>query len=304
MLIGLSGVLLASVLGLAMITGLQIDHLGWLSMMLPSVLCATLLVLYARKVGMLRVAAMAECLLLSLSLVPSTAISSYLAVHAGFPLADPLLARLDVAMGMDAIAIVRLIDQSPDLVFLLRLAYSSFAPQLFCLPLLLCLLGEEARARRMLLAFAGTCLTASLISTFLPAVGAFASSGLSDFQNIPAALNNHFLTQFDAVRNDPAFVMRPAELEGLLTFPSVHAAVCILAVWAVWPIRVLRYPVLALNMLMMLSTISSGGHYVIDLVAGTLLAALAIGLSSHLQRLPVLPATHVRRGDLAHQDIR
>ena len=73
-------------------------------------------------------------------------------------------------------------------------------------------------------------------------------------------------------------------MEGLIAFPSYHTANAILFVWALWPLRLLRPVMLALNALLIASTPLAGAHYLVDLIGGALVAAGAIFLTSRLTR--------------------
>jgi membrane-associated phospholipid phosphatase len=95
-----------------------------------------------------------------------------------------------------------------------------------------------------------------------------------------------FLNSFNAVRNDPNFVLALGVASGIVTFPSMHAAIAILCGWGLWKTRWLRWPSIAANSLMFSSAITHGGHYVI---AGGLLAIATILLLSRY-----LPITHQR----------
>jgi membrane-associated phospholipid phosphatase len=84
-------------------------------------------------------------------------------------------------------------------------------------------------------------------------------------------------------------------LAGIVAFPSFHCASAILNAWAVWPVRSLRLPFMALNLLMIAATPVIGGHYLADLIGGALVAVLTIivvggvhrrFLNSNLLRLP------------------
>jgi membrane-associated phospholipid phosphatase len=69
---------------------------------------------------------------------------------------------------------------------------------------------------------------------------------------------------------------------GIVTFPSFHAASCLLYTWAFWPVRWMRPITLAANGLMLASTPIDGGHYFIDVFAGLALAAAAIALVNRI----------------------
>jgi membrane-associated phospholipid phosphatase len=65
-------------------------------------------------------------------------------------------------------------------------------------------------------------------------------------------------------------------LNGVLTFPSFHAASAILYAWGAWPIRWLRPFSLLGNGAMLLSTPIGGGHFLVDVLAGIVVATAAI----------------------------
>ena len=74
------------------------------------------------------------------------------------------------------------------------------------------------------------------------------------------------------------------DLEGLITFPSFHTAVAILFAWALWRTPVAWVFGVILNGLMILATPLAGSHYVIDLVGGTVVAMVAIGIANRICR--------------------
>lgn len=61
--------------------------------------------------------------------------------------------------------------------------------------------------------------------------------------------------------------------EGIITFPSMHASIALIMALAAWPILVLRWIFLTVNVIMVVSTPVDGGHYFIDVVAGLAIAA-------------------------------
>jgi membrane-associated phospholipid phosphatase len=62
--------------------------------------------------------------------------------------------------------------------------------------------------------------------------------------------------------------------EGIVTFPSLHAALGILFAAALWRVRGIKWAALVLNALMLVATPAYGSHYFIDVIAGVALAAL------------------------------
>jgi membrane-associated phospholipid phosphatase len=64
--------------------------------------------------------------------------------------------------------------------------------------------------------------------------------------------------------------------EGIITFPSVHAALAIIVIAALWPIPALRFVAIAINLLMLLATPIDGSHYFVDIAAGVALAVASL----------------------------
>jgi hypothetical protein len=82
--------------------------------------------------------------------------------------------------------------------------------------------------------------------------------------------------------------------EGIITFPSLHAALGILFSVAVWPVKGLRWCAFGLNGLMLLATPAYGSHYVVDVIAGILVAAACwIMIARRLGVAPVMLRQHL-----------
>jgi membrane-associated phospholipid phosphatase len=64
--------------------------------------------------------------------------------------------------------------------------------------------------------------------------------------------------------------------EGIITFPSFHAALGVIFMVGLWPVPVLRWIGAVVNGLMILATPIDGGHYFIDVFAGIVIAVLCL----------------------------
>jgi hypothetical protein len=228
-----------------------------------------------------------EAIGLGFLLTTLVVVSTYLAALPALPLVDEHLGRVDRAIGFNWHGFVRAVDALPWLAQVLGLAYQSFAVQLVVLPLLLVVVGQVARAYRLITAYALIGLSASLISVWFPAVGAFPFYKVvpEQLDNINIHFGYFFLNQFDAVRSDPQFTLSMQDVAGIITFPSVHAAVAALCTWAAWSVRHLRYPVLLINIGMAISAITHGSHYLVDIPAGIFLAFACISLTIRFSSL-------------------
>ena len=251
-----------------------------------------------RKRAFLKCSHVMEALAAGICLSVLVLISSYLAISLGYPLADGRLADIDRWLGFDGAAFIRTVDTMPLLSTILMYAYASFGVQLTFLPILLILLGHSRRAFGLVLAYALTCYASSLISVFFPAVGANVTYGIAatDLSSINAQFGFAFLNEFHAVRDLPVFTLSLATAQGILTFPSVHTAVAVLCAAFAFGSRWLRYPFLFLNLAMATSTLTHGGHYLIDVIAGCGVAGLAyfaVSLLAQRGRAPFRQASPV-----------
>ena len=88
--------------------------------------------------------------------------------------------------------------------------------------------------------------------------------------------------------------------EGIITFPSLHAALAVIVIAALWPIAILRWVFLALNTAMLAATPIDGSHYFVDVLAGIALAALAVmaaqAIAARAASRPAPPAREIAQG--------
>jgi membrane-associated phospholipid phosphatase len=219
----------------------------------------------------------------------AAAILSYLGTSLGRPLLDAEFARWDAALGLDWLATPELANSWPLLGKLLRAAYATSMPQLLLVLLVLATTRQLARLADFLALFTVTSLVTVVTASLLPAAGAFVHF------DPPAALRAvvgadagiWHLAHFEALRSGAMRAIDPGTIEGLVTFPSFHAALAVITAWALARTRWLALPGLCLNGLVIASTVPVGGHYFVDVVAGMAIAGAAIG---------ALAAWHGRHG--------
>jgi membrane-associated phospholipid phosphatase len=274
---------LGAMLALPLLLGFRVDYASFLPLYVIAALPAAVLPYAAwRKLGPLKPALEATSLGLLLTL--PVLVFTYAAMRLDMPLADPLLARMDAAIGFDWTACVRLVDRSRIASFVLGLGYSSFSFQLLLLPSLLCIARLPGRAYQLMLAYLILCTLSAAFGSLFPSVGAYVTHGLDphSLHHISGKFGHFFLASFHAVREDPAFSLGIDNVAGVLTFPSVHAGVAALCAWAAWPSRRLRWPFLALNAIMAASAVTHGAHYLVDIFAGFLVAAATVTLVHRL----------------------
>lgn len=210
-------------------------------------------------------------------------ILSYATSVSDAPLRDSALIAIDETMGFDWRHYLDVVAASPNASHFFHTVYLSSGPQILFIMVALFLIGKTEPIQRFMLAFIITSVITIALAALWPAMGGFTHYAI-DLVNYPAidpigalshaktllALRSHTLTTF-------SFPM-----EGVVMFPSFHSALSILLVYAGWPLRWLRAPLLLLNMYILLSTPVIGGHYLSDVLAGIAIGIAAIAATQWL----------------------
>ena len=197
-----------------------------------------------------------------------------------FPLVDTALSQWDLALGIDTPALVLAVAARPWLAELLGLAYVSIFPLSFVTALWLGLRGASQRLWEFVLAFAAGLVVAAIVSVFVPALGNIANAGLHALagNQLPAGSGVYFLEAVHKGRDGVDPVLSVAKLEGVVCFPSFHIIMALAVAWAHRGQGAATWLIAAWCGLVGVSTIPNGGHYVVDLIAGTGLWALTLAL--------------------------
>jgi hypothetical protein len=199
---------------------------------------------------------------------------SYLAAAAGFPLQDATLDAWDRHLHFDWTEMMTFISLRPGLQRILSFAYASFALQTVTTVLALGIAGQLARLSTFITAFVCTTMITIAVSVVCPAAGPWL------FLDIRPAMANGFLPTsstswpvFIGLRDGTLHTVYGLNSEGIITFPSLHAALAILFSAALWRVKGVRWVALGLNGLMLIATPAYGSHYVVDVIAGIVVAA-------------------------------
>jgi len=204
-----------------------------------------------------------------------------LATSAALPLQDTRLAALDRMLGFDWLQFLAFTNSYAAISQSLVLAYHSALPQMLFLYLLLSFGRREARLAEFLSLFCLTFSATCFLMLLVPAAGAYShyhpSREAFDGFSVDAGMW-HYQT-FTMLRTQSAAVIKMEHLKGLVTFPSFHTALAIITAYAVRNIRFIVLPAVVLNGIVIISTLPEGGHFLVDVLAGAVIALGAIGLS-------------------------
>ena len=200
--------------------------------------------------------------LLSQVLLPA----QYLAAALNRPTIDPLLARWDAAFGVHLPAIVEWTRERRSLADLLVWSYRSFTWQLSLLPILLGIVLRDRKALWEFVFHFYFCAVVILpIFALWPAACAFTYFGFDSILN-----QTQFIRHFAEVRDGTLRVLAFGNMTGLVSMPSFHVAGAFMVTWALRRHTLWLVPVAVVNLLLTVSTVATGAHYLVD-VFGTML---------------------------------
>lgn len=265
---------------------IAMDELGMLSGLLIMLLWIAACL---RMRGWVRGAMVVEASALLSIASCSFTILSFVAATTPAPLADGLMAGWDdrIFPGWIWPQIVLGFCRHTTLLAIADFCYRSIQWQGGLLILLCCLTGHRDRCATFILAWMTALAITIAIFAFVPCLGAYAHYGITAGQ-VPG-IRWYRPDTFVALHSGIPLRITFGMLDGIIEFPSFHTAAAVLLAWGFWAIRWARWPAVALNGVMILSTIPVGGHYYIALPAGAIVAALGIVLAGHLRHWTVFP---------------
>lgn len=219
---------------------------------------------------------------------------SYLAASFGLPLRDSLFDAADKALGFDWLGWLGWLDSHPTLFLIFRVVYFSLSIQLAIAVLCLAFTGRLAWLRMFLLAFMCAAVVTIAISILLPSQSTWNHYGFTTVNPssiVPATQT--FWPVFQGLRDGTYRQLLAAGAEGIITFPSLHAALAVILIAAIWPLPGLRWLLLAVNAVMLCATPIEGTHYFVDILAGVMVAALSFAIANAaLRRIMTASTPH------------
>jgi len=197
-------------------------------------------------------------------------IAALAGLRTGAPLIDAQLAHADAALHLDTAALVAWLARHPPTGRILEIAYVSAVPVVFATVVLLALTRRAVLMWELCFTFAATATVSAFACAFVPAVGAFAHYGipLEILAEMPNGAGRFHLPTFESYRSGVLDTVDVRHLEGVVTFPSFHAAMALMTAYAVRDVRGMAGPAWIWSGVVTISTIPIGGHYAVDLVAG------------------------------------
>jgi membrane-associated phospholipid phosphatase len=242
------------------------------------------LALILRFRGWIRVSAAIESICKILALTFLVGLMSIVLATTNLPLIDRLLESLDHLFFVDALTIARAQMDFPAWMAIMNYSYGSLTFQPFALIVLASVFNPNHLAKFTFGWTVSLCVCLAVFP-FVPALGFYLHHGIDPASvpsvRVPAAWSHAKILL--PARSGQLRELGWPHINGIITFPSFHAAAAILLAWGFsctpW---FFCWPALILNALMLVSTITIGGHYLVDVFAGCIVALGSILATKHL----------------------
>ncbi|MEP6830350.1 MAG: phosphatase PAP2 family protein [Rhizomicrobium sp.] len=258
--IALIDVVLASQAGLRFHLNLHDANL----LAVPLIVAAML----ASKFCARRVAIMLEFIALILATAPVLAVATYIALAQSGPLRDDQFLLADRALGFDWLSWFHFVMAHPIIAHPLSLLYYSPAVQVVYFTVLMGLMGAKQRMREIFWILLLALVLTTLISWLMPAMGPFQTFGLKSY--------GAFLPEISRVHSGQAVEFSLEQLQGIVTFPSFHTTLALTMVYAFRRTGLVGWILALANGVLLLGVPVFGGHYLVDMIAGAVVFALAL----------------------------
>jgi hypothetical protein len=221
---------------------------------------------------------------------------SYLSASPGLPFQDHALDAIDKALGFDWMGLFAWLNVHPTTFKIFRVIYFSLTVQITLVVMCLAFTGRLAWLRVFVVAFMCTTILTIAISAVVPAQGVWSSYGhaAADPSSIVPATDAAWPV-YRELRDGTNRQLVATGAEGILTFPSLHAALAVIFIGAMWPIPGLRWLALATNAVMLAAIPIDGLHYFVDVLAGIAIAVLSLASARAMLRPSAAPLAPRRR---------
>lgn len=205
-------------------------------------------------------------------IVMTAAISlfNYLLLPLKYGTFDHVLVQWDAMFGYHWPSVMAWAAEHPLISDILGMAYMTSMVQL---ALLVIILGMTARTYDMHLLLVSVTITAAISICFwgiFPTLGPTTVFELPDevWASVEPLVNKGYGAYLNQLTVTGPGFLTPAEVRGLIAFPSYHAVMAFVAMYAARNVKILGPALLALNLLILPSIFIHGGHHFVDLPAG------------------------------------
>lgn len=190
---------------------------------------------------------------------------------------DAVLVRIDAWLGYSWPELCAWIANYPVFNVALRTVYLLTMPQYLITLVLLGMLFDRRRLHGMALATILGSLTVIFCWALFPSGGASAYWTLDPAIDriVRPVVNSAYGAELYRLFNDGIRDVSMINVSGLIGFPSFHAVMGLVTLFAAWPYRAYRAVLIVSNALLAPAILVHGGHNLVDLLAGLAITVVA-----------------------------
>ncbi|MGB9229855.1 MAG: phosphatase PAP2 family protein [Terracidiphilus sp.] len=203
----------------------------------------------------------------------------YLAARSRFPLQDDALARFDRMLGVQVPSILHFCANHPWIKESFAASYDWIFPLMVLSVMLPAVLYRWTAAKELVIASSLATIVGSMMFAVCPAIGPW-----TVYHFAPSAQQQTCEALFLTLRSGSFHTLSPDD-KGIICFPSFHVMLAIVSCVAICSIKVLRIPAVLVASLIVISTLTTGWHYIADVIGGLTLAVLAELLAKGFTRI-------------------
>jgi PAP2 superfamily protein len=219
-------------------------------------------------------------------------VSNYLLLPVWRSPIDPLLAQLDAGLGFHWPDLLTYAAGHPLAVEVMRFAYLSSLPQFALIVVVLGLSGRTADLYVFMLATTLACLATVAIWALFPSFGTTTLFHLDAAveRAVRPVVGSAYGAELKRLAAYGPAVISPKNALGLIAAPSFHTVMAILAAYATLGVRWLSPAAILLNVMVLPGVLVHGGHHLVDMLAGAIVAIAGIAAARALVQASLKPA--------------
>jgi hypothetical protein len=196
------------------------------------------------------------------------AIICHAGLRLGTPWIDGLLDAADRAMGIRTPQLALWLALDSGLGPIFDIAYRSTPAATFLTAIWLCSRLDTDRLWEMSFCYSACIILASISNAAFPAVGSSIYHHIDGTPGLPAGAGNFYMDAIRYFRDPGNTIFDWTKINGIVTFPSFHMVMAIIIPYACRDNRILFRLTATWGILVAISAICIGGHYVVDLLGG------------------------------------
>lgn len=200
-----------------------------------------------------------------------TLILCYLAYTTNQPFINEALSALDDALGFHSPSLFYWFQEHPGWNKAFTLIYDTTKPQIILIILYFSFVGNVVYLQRFAMLFMISIPLTIFIGSLWPAVGTYAW-----YHYASEPFQTRELYHLYELRQN---ILDIETGDGIVTFPSFHTMLALMFIYTFrHEKKMIFLPVLFLNLLMIFSCLSQGGHYLVDLLGGMVVFVIVVGI--------------------------